>query len=125
MGIKSGIFIVLTICVMIAASGYTVFADEFHSPEDTSPQKVVGGMGNKAVRGIANVTTGWLELPKQIYVTANEDGAASAVFVGPLKGIGMTLVRTLVGVAELATFFIPYPGYYDPYFEPPFVWQEE
>ncbi|HEY6873374.1 MAG TPA: exosortase system-associated protein, TIGR04073 family [Geobacteraceae bacterium] len=106
-------------------SGTLAWADPYESNENSSPQKVVDGMANKAARGMANVATGWLELPKQIYLTYSEDGATKGLIVGPLKGIGMTIVRTFSGVGELATFFVAYPGFYDPYFEPPFVWQKE
>lgn len=82
-------------------------------------------MANKVVRGIANVATGWLELPKQIYLTVKEDGVAKGIFVGPLRGMGMTLVRTVSGAGETLTFMIPYPGFFDPYFEPAYVWQKE
>ncbi len=100
-------------------------AEEYRSFENSSPQEVVDGMANKVARGIANVGTGWLEFPKQIYVTYNEDGPAQGILVGPLKGIGMMLVRTVTGVAETLTFFVPFPGFYDPYFEPAYVWQKE
>lgn len=93
--------------------------------ENSSPQEIAGGMGLKMARGVANTATGWLELPKQIYLTYNEDGAARGILVGPLKGLGMTLVRTVSGAAEVLTFFSAYPGFYDPYFDPAFVWQEE
>ena len=106
-------------------SGSVVWAGPYDTNENSSPQKVVDGMANKAVRGVANITTGWLEFPKQIYLTYNEDGAAKGILVGPLKGLGMTLVRTFSGVGELATFFVAYPGFYDPYFEPAYVWQKE
>ena len=97
----------------------------YRSAEESSPQTVVTAMANKAVRGIANVATGWLEIPKQISVTFCEDGPVQGIFVGPLKGIGMTVVRTVAGVGELATFFVPFPGFYDPYFDPAFIWQKE
>jgi putative exosortase-associated protein (TIGR04073 family) len=45
--------------------------------------------------------------------------------VGPLKGIGMTVVRTVAGAGETATFYLAYPGFYDPYFDPAYVWQKE
>ena len=83
------------------------------------------GMATKAARGVANITLGWLELPKQIYVTASEDGIAKGILIGPLKGVGMTLLRTASGAAELATFFVAYPGFYDPFFDPAYVWQKE
>lgn len=95
------------------------------SVDSSSPQTIVDGMANKAVRGVTNVATGWLELPKQIYLTYAEDGVAKGIFVGPLKGIGMTLVRTLSGAGEFLTFFSSAPGFYDPYFDPAYVWQKE
>ena len=93
--------------------------------EDSSPQEVVDAMANKMARGIANIATGWLEFPKQIQLTYQEDGLTSAILVGPLRGIGMTLVRTVTGAGEAATFFVPYPGFFDPYFEPDYVWSKE
>ncbi len=101
------------------------WAQDTRSVDDASAQEVVEGMGNKAARGIANVTTGWMEFPKQIYETYQEDGWAQGVFVGPFKGLGMTVVRTVSGAVEFATFFIAYPGFFDPYFDPPYVWEKE
>jgi len=86
---------------------------------------MVDGMANKLVRGFTNVATGWLELPKQIRLTGQEEGPAMAASVGTVKGIGMALVRTVAGAGEALTFFIPYPGFFDPYIEPPYVWQKE
>lgn len=93
--------------------------------DSASAQQVVDGMANKLVRGVANVATGWFEFPKQIYLTCRDDGAAKCVTVGPLKGVGMTLVRTVAGVGEAATFFLAYPGFYDPYLDPGYAWQQE
>jgi putative exosortase-associated protein (TIGR04073 family) len=93
--------------------------------EDASPQDVVDGMANKAARGVANVATGWLEFPKQIYITSKEEGYGKGLTVGTLKGVGMTLVRTAAGVGELFTFFVAYPGFYDPFIDPSYAWQKE
>jgi len=116
---------IVVFCSLVVVPVFTAFADDFKSVEGSSAQEVVGGMAGKAGRGVANLATGWLELPKQIYVTTAQDGAAKGILLGPLKGIGMTLVRTLAGVGELATFFVPYPGFYDPFIDPPYVWQKE
>jgi putative exosortase-associated protein (TIGR04073 family) len=99
--------------------------DDFKTVETSTPQEVTGGMSLKIVRGLSNVTLGWLELPKQVYITIHQDGVAMGLSVGTLKGIGMTLVRTLSGAGEVLTFPFPYPGFYNPYFEPAFVWQKE
>jgi putative exosortase-associated protein (TIGR04073 family) len=100
-------------------------ANSTQSIDDSSPQEVVDGMANKLARGVANVATGWMEIPKQIYISCKEDGYAKGLTVGPLKGIGMTLVRTASGLGETVTFFIAYPGFYDPFFDPSYVWQKE
>ncbi|QWV99818.1 exosortase system-associated protein, TIGR04073 family [Geomonas nitrogeniifigens] len=108
--------------VLAAEKGH---AADTRTVDTASPQEVVDGMANKLVRGVANIATGWLELPKQIYLTCKEEGAAKCVTVGPIKGIGMTLVRTASGVGETATFFLAYPGFYDPYLDPAYAWQKE
>jgi len=111
--------IALSLCSIAFAS------DPYKTIESASPQQIMEGMAAKGVRGAANVFTGWLELPKQIYVTSKETTQLHGAVIGPFKGIGMAFVRTLAGVGELATFFVSYPGFYDPWFEPSYVWQKE
>ncbi|MBU5611950.1 exosortase system-associated protein, TIGR04073 family [Geomonas azotofigens] len=108
--------------VLTAEKGH---AGDSRTVDTASPQEVVDGMANKLVRGVANVATGWLEFPKQIYMTCKEEGVGKCVTVGPLKGLGMTLVRTASGLGETATFFLAYPGFYDPYLDPAYAWQKE
>jgi len=117
--------VLLIFCLIALRPWRVASADEYKTLEDSSPQEVVNGMANKAGRGIANMTTGWMEFPKQIYLTSKEDGAAKGILIGPMKGLGMTLVRTVTGVGELATFFLAFPGFYDSYFEPDYAWQRE
>ncbi len=111
--------IVLTLC-STAVAGNT-----YKTIESAAPQEIVDGMAAKGVRGATNIVTGWLEIPKQIYVTGQETTWLRGAVIGPVKGIGMTFVRTLAGVGELATFFVAYPGFYEPWFEPSYVWQKE
>ncbi|UFS72038.1 exosortase system-associated protein, TIGR04073 family [Geomonas sp. RF6] len=126
MQIKWSLRIVL-VAVLLAAglTARQAQADPLKSIEDSAPQEVVDGMANKAARGVANVATGWVEVPKQIAMTMKEDGVAMGLTVGPLKGVGMALVRTGAGVAEALTFFIAWPEFYEPYIEPAYVWQKE
>ncbi|BDV41377.1 hypothetical protein GURASL_03000 [Geotalea uraniireducens] len=120
--VLAGAAIALLLVPAVPRQGH---ADDLRTIETSSAQEVVDGMANKAARGISNTTTGWVELPKQVYVTWQEEGPVKGLLVGPLKGIGMTIARTLAGVGELATFFIAYPGFFDPYIDPPYVWQKE
>ncbi|WP_246525100.1 exosortase system-associated protein, TIGR04073 family [Geomobilimonas luticola] len=110
---------------LLCGQALSARADNFQTVESSSPQQVVGSMSGKMVRGITNVATGWLEFPMQIYLTFKNEGVTKGLTVGPLKGLGMTLVRTVTGAAETTTFFLAYPGFYDPYFEPEFAWEEE
>lgn len=117
--------VVLALSILIMGNRLTAFAAGQKTLENSSPQDVVNGMANKAARGMTNTATGWMEFPKQIYLTWQDEGAAKGILVGPFKGVGMTLVRTFAGIGELATFFVAYPGFYDPMFDPSYVWQKE
>lgn len=107
------------------ATPHVAAADNFRNVDTASPQDIVDGMATKGVRGAANIVTGWVEFPKQIYLTGERDGWLRGAVIGPLKGIGMTVVRTASGAGELLTFFIAYPGFFDPWFEPRYVWMKE
>lgn len=79
----------------------------------------------KLGRGIANILTGWVEIPKNIYNTSIESNPLVGLTVGTAKGIGMSIVRTGAGVYELITFPFPLPEDYMPILEPEFVFQTE
>jgi putative exosortase-associated protein (TIGR04073 family) len=80
-------------------------------------------MGKKLYRGLANVVTGWIELPKNIYDTSVEDNPLSGITIGLAKGVGMTIVRTGAGVYETVTFPFPIPEGYTPVLEPEYVFK--
>ena len=123
---RSFLTIILVLALCSFGTAQQVLAKSSTTSIDSaSPQEVVDGMANKLARGVANIATGWLELPKQIYITCKEEGYAKGLTVGPVKGLGMTLVRTASGFGETATFFVAYPGFYDPFFDPSYVWQKE
>jgi putative exosortase-associated protein (TIGR04073 family) len=88
---------------------------------DQQPEMIVDKMAVKLTRGITNTVTCVVELPKQTVLTVREMGGLGYV-VGPLKGVGMTLYRGFIGLAETAFFLVPQPGYYDPMLDPPYVW---
>ncbi|MBF0493547.1 MAG: exosortase system-associated protein, TIGR04073 family [Candidatus Omnitrophica bacterium] len=78
----------------------------------------------KLGRGLANVLTGWVELPKNIYDTSVEQNFLAGITMGLAKGVGMTIVRTGAGVYETVTFPFPIPEDYKPVLEPEFVFSE-
>lgn len=76
----------------------------------------------KLGRGIANLFTGWLEVPAQMGKAVETDGSIAAVTVGLGRGVVLGVGRTLVGAIELVTFPIPNPATgYGPVVNPEFV----
>ena len=83
-------------------------------------------MGKKLGRGIVNIATGWVELPKNIYDTSVEtNNPLLGITYGTLKGLGMTVVRTGAGAYDTITFLFPLPQNYTPILEPEFVFEEK
>ena len=44
-------------------------------------------MATKLTRGVANLTTGWAEVPKQIYHVGHEEGWVIGAVRGPIDGL--------------------------------------
>jgi putative exosortase-associated protein (TIGR04073 family) len=86
---------------------------------------LVTQIGTKFVRGVANIATGWVELPKQVYVVGTNEGWVAGVFRGPFDGIGMFAARTIAGAYELLTFPVPVPPHYQPMMQPEYVWDKD
>lgn len=89
---------------------------------DQLPEMIVEKMAVKFTRGITNAVTSIAEFPKQTVLTVRDMGAVGFV-IGPIKGVGMTFYRGVIGVAETLFCMVPQPGYYDPMIEPAYVWQ--
>ena len=79
---------------------------------------------HKLLRGLANILTGWVEIPKNIYDTAIEDNIFSALTLGLVRGIGMAIIRTGAGIYEIVTFPFPVPEDYAPIMEPEYVFSD-
>jgi putative exosortase-associated protein (TIGR04073 family) len=76
----------------------------------------------KAGRGLAAMTTGFLEVPGNMYRDGQEQGAGG-VALGFVKGLGLLVPRTLVGVYEFVTAPIPAPAGFRPILRPEFPWE--
>ena len=77
----------------------------------------------KLGRGLANVLSGWAEIPKEVYERSKDSETLGAiVFTAPVVGVGKAVGRTAVGFFELVTFFLPIPEDYGPLIEPEFVY---
>ena len=71
---------------------------------------------HKMGRGMVNVLTGWLELPKHLNLGSQASNPVTGVAAGLMKGTGLALLRIGVGLYEAVTFPIPLPqGFASPY----------
>jgi putative exosortase-associated protein (TIGR04073 family) len=113
---KRTAFVPLLLLAVLLIMPLSAFAEQ-------QPEMIAEKMAIKFSRGVANTFTGIVELPKQTILTGRDMGVVGYVVVGPLKGIGMTLYRTLIGFTEAIFFAVPQPGYYDPTIDPAYVWQ--
>jgi len=78
--------------------------------------------GRKFGRGLAAMTTAFLEVPGNIVQETDKRGAAVGVPVGFAIGLGMIVPRVLVGVYEFVTAPFPAPAGYRPILKPEFPW---
>jgi putative exosortase-associated protein (TIGR04073 family) len=121
----SGALFVGTI-IATAIFGNGLLADDKaqSKPEPNVAETYVLPMGNQFTRGIVNIATGWGEIPRQIVVAGQEDGAALAFPVGFPTGIFMTVARTFYGAMETAFFVVPFNDNYTSALKPAYVWQK-
>ena len=111
------LLVVLTVVMLFGAAPV-----DSHAQEDRKPEAISERMVTKFARGITNLTTCVVEIPKQSYLTVRDRGAVGNL-IGPLKGIVMTVYRGLIGGVETIFFMVPQPGYYDPMIDPEYVWK--
>jgi putative exosortase-associated protein (TIGR04073 family) len=94
-------------------------------PQLKDSESVAGQIGHKLVRGVANIMTGWVEMPKQMYLKTTQGPPVMGTLLGIVEGVGLGFARTTAGLYEIATFALPLPMHYEPLFEPEYVWQDE
>ncbi len=87
----------------------------------TPPARAQTAM-RKAGRGLAGMTTSVLEVPGNMVAETRAQGPAIGIPLGFVKGLGMIVVRTLVGVYEFVTAPLPAPSGYRPILRPEFPW---
>ena len=98
MMIKSILPILFVSCLLLASS--TIIADE-------QEQSYVSKVEKKALNGVTNIFTAFLEIPKSIINTTNESNLVYGLVGGSLKGAVNTIGRFITGVNDLATAPLP------------------
>jgi len=93
----------------------------------TSPLVMAQDPIHKIGRGVTNVLTSWIEMPKHIHLGSQQPNPVTGMGMGLLKGITLAILRGGIGAYETVTFLLPYPkGFgspYEPMALPDFVWE--
>ncbi len=85
-------------------------------------QEIKYDAARKAGRGLAAMTTGFLEVPGNMVAESRERGAGAGIPLGFVFGLGQLVVRELVGVYELLFCWAEAPAGFKPIIEPEFPW---
>jgi len=99
----------LILSVLFFFSPYVVMAHEY-------PTKIGEKLGN----GVANIVTGFVEIPKTMIVTSRSDGIAYGMTNGFFVGLVHAVGRTVSGAIDVATFVVPTT----PLVEADYIWQD-
>jgi putative exosortase-associated protein (TIGR04073 family) len=101
---------------LLAGMAAPVWADE------GSPTYMQGAL-RKLGRGAANAVSCPLELIRTPELVGRKDGYPAALTVGILQGAWNGVVRGVVGVTEVVTFFVEFPKQdFAPIVQPEFIY---
>jgi putative exosortase-associated protein (TIGR04073 family) len=98
-----------------------LFSSQAKANEEITAEIYFSRAGMKILSGVANVATGWVELPKNIILWGQKGNNKLVGYTeGVLRGIVHTASRTGSGALDLATFWLPT----FPTPTPQFIWDD-
>ncbi|MBI3002553.1 MAG: exosortase system-associated protein, TIGR04073 family [candidate division NC10 bacterium] len=98
----------LLVGVLLGLSVAVAWGAEPAAENDSERANGVPGAWEKAERGLSNITVGFLiEVPKTVAHESEAHGPLFGATAGLIKGMGLGVGRTFVGVYELLTFPTP------------------
>jgi putative exosortase-associated protein (TIGR04073 family) len=111
-----GSIALLTVALVftIATAAVVAIPSTAHAVEYTPARK----MG----RGLAAMTCGFLEVPGNVVEMTRERSLGWGLSLGFVQGLGMIVVRELVGVYEFVSAPLELPPGYVPIIRPEFPW---
>ena len=101
--------------ILVAGSAFAGAGEVYRQQSDVSQ------MMHKLGRGVTNVLTCWVEIPRNISIEWEKTDPATGLIMGTVKGIGWGFARFSTGIYETFTFLFPVPEGYAPMIEPEFV----
>ncbi|MDP1770700.1 MAG: exosortase system-associated protein, TIGR04073 family [Methylobacter sp.] len=106
---KKNLFTACVLCSALLSTGSAYAEHE---------QSYISGVGSKLGQGFANITTGFVEIPKNMVNISHDQNVFVGLTWGLLRGVLQTVSRTTVGAAELITSPIPTKDF----ITPPYIW---
>ena len=98
-----------------------LLSTQAQASEDITAEVYFSRAGMKVLSGVANVATGWMELPKNISLWNQKNNNVLIDFAsGVLWGLVHTASRTGSGAVDVATFWLPT----FPTPSPTFIWDD-
>ena len=94
---------VAAVSLLGSVASAQMYGDEYRD------QSAFGKMQNKLGRGLSNMFTGFVEVPKNISREWRKSDPATGVIVGGVKGVGWGFTRFATGAYETFTFPVPAP----------------
>ncbi len=117
------IFALFALAMMILSP----VASSYAPAQGTTPAEIerdnsdVNKIFHKLGRGVVNVLTGWLEIPKQTAKEWRRTDPFTGTVLGLIKGLWLGIARTFAGFYEIISFPFPIPRNYEPIMLPEFV----
>ncbi len=102
-----------------AALGLALLLAFSSQPQADEDQSWGARFVDKASHGLANMTGGVVEIPKNVTNITSDSNIFAGMTVGLIRGVFHTVTRTVVGVAEFITSPIPTENYV----APGYVWE--
>ena len=92
--------ILLISVFLVGISSYSYAADKSTCTAPATPMTKLG-------RGLTNIITAPVEIPKQIILTGKKYNLVIGLLAGTAKGVGFGALRAGMGVLDTVTFFMP------------------
>ena len=106
----------LAVLLVLAICAANTFAQEAEESSTPMLDKMAKGTG----RGLVNIVTGWMELPRNMWVETSRN-PYYGVLTGISDGTWLGVIRTFGGTADFLTLGLTGPGFHGENF-PDYVW---
>lgn len=101
-------------------SAWLILLSSSSDAEDAPPQTYGQQVGDKFARAFGNLASAWLEIPKNMINTANDNN----VILGSIGGLFKGIINTGGRIGAAASDLISFPLPTQPIAQPVYVWDD-